>query len=153
MSLYHASCVCVYPDSGVLLRGDPGRGKSCLALRLIERELAVLVADDQVDLIAKDGVLQATAAERLAGFLEVRGLGIISMGYQDSVTLQLIIDLVTLEQVPQLPAPRFEMIEGISLPVLALSADDPAIVEKLVLAARLARKGEIFNEKIIADPF
>lgn len=155
MSLVHASCVSVLPDYGVLLRGAPGSGKSGLALRLIERELAALVADDQVELTTtgQDNVVHASAPERLAGLLEVRGLGILTMRHQDSVPLRLIIDLVTPEQVPQIPEPRFTTLNGISLPVLALSADDPAIVEKLVLAARLAGKGKIFSEKTLPDPF
>ncbi len=70
----HASAVTI-GDSGVLLRGPSGSGKSDLALRLIDGG-ARLVADDRVDIYqTRDGLMMAPP-ESLAGLLEVRGLGI-----------------------------------------------------------------------------
>ncbi|WP_040850329.1 HPr kinase/phosphorylase, partial [Nitrospirillum viridazoti] len=73
----HATCVSV-GGAGVLLRGASGSGKSDLALRLVDAG-ALLVADDQVALAADPTatLLTATAPERLAGLIEVRGLGIL----------------------------------------------------------------------------
>ena len=62
---------------GVLFEGDPGLGKSETALGLIKRGCA-LVADD-LTCIRKDvgsNMLFGSAAESTAGFMEIRGIGI-----------------------------------------------------------------------------
>jgi len=66
------------PDCGVLLIGRSGSGKSDLALRLIAAG-AELVADDRTDLFVRRGRLFATAPRRLAGLMEIRGVGIVSL--------------------------------------------------------------------------
>ena len=43
-------------EAGVLLLGEPGAGKSDIALRLIDND-GMLVADDQVELAIADGAL------------------------------------------------------------------------------------------------
>ena len=83
----HATCV-ARDGEGVLLLGPSGAGKSDLALRLLGRGFA-LVADDQVDII--DGM--ARAPERLAGLLEVRGLGIVRLPYLSQAKLKVVITL------------------------------------------------------------
>ena len=63
---------------GVLFEGDPGLGKSETALGLIRRGHA-LVADD-LTCIRKDignSVLFGSAADSTAGYMEIRGIGII----------------------------------------------------------------------------
>ena len=62
---------------GVLFEGDPGLGKSETALGLIKRG-AALVADD-LTCIRKDVVsnlLYASASDSTAGYMEIRGIGI-----------------------------------------------------------------------------
>ena len=62
---------------GVLFEGDPGLGKSETALGLIKRGCA-LVADD-LTCIRKDvgnNLLFGSAAESTAGYMEIRGIGI-----------------------------------------------------------------------------
>ena len=62
---------------GVLFEGDPGLGKSETALGLIKRGSA-LIADD-LTCIRKDGgnnVLYGSASESTAGYMEIRGIGI-----------------------------------------------------------------------------
>ena len=62
---------------GVLFEGDPGLGKSETALGLIKRGCA-LVADD-FTCIRKDvgnNLLFGSAAESTAGYMEIRGIGI-----------------------------------------------------------------------------
>lgn len=75
-------------DCGVLLVGASGSGKSDLALRLIAAG-AELVADDRSDLFVRRGSLYAKAPARLAGLLEVRGIGILELPHarQAQVTL------------------------------------------------------------------
>lgn len=63
---------------GVLFEGDPGLGKSETALGLIKRGYA-LVADDLTCLRKDAGsnLLFGSAADSTAGFMEIRGIGII----------------------------------------------------------------------------
>jgi HPr kinase/phosphorylase len=62
---------------GVLFEGDPGLGKSETALGLVKRG-AALVADD-LTCIRKDvagNILYGSASDSTAGFMEIRGIGI-----------------------------------------------------------------------------
>ena len=74
----YATCVKL-KNKGILIFGDSGSGKSDLALRLIYRHKATLVADDRVNLRSEKGKLIASAPKILKNLLEVRGLGIIKM--------------------------------------------------------------------------
>ncbi len=73
---------------GILLLGKSGSGKSDLALRLIAAG-AELVADDRTDLFVRRGRLYAKSPTRIAGLMEVRGVGILSFPHtgQTQVTL------------------------------------------------------------------
>lgn len=129
----HATCVAI-GDVGVLLRGGSGAGKSDVALRLIEAG-AKLVADDQVALMVMGETLQASAPEILRGKLEVRGCGIIDMPYRESVSLQLVIDLVQRAEVPRLPVETFCKIEDRDLPRYQLFPFEPSCPAKIGLLA------------------
>lgn len=64
---------------GVLIQGDSGIGKSETGLELVKRGHR-LVADDRVDIYAKDDVtLWGEPAEILQHLLEIRGVGIIDI--------------------------------------------------------------------------
>ena len=101
MVLVHASCVALAGE-GVLLRGAPGAGKSDLALRLIEGG-ARLVADDQVVLTSSGEALLAAPPSRIAGLLEVRGIGIVSMEFVHQCPVNLVVDLVQPNAVERMP--------------------------------------------------
>ena len=101
MVLVHASCVAL-ESKGVLLRGAPGAGKSDLALRLIEGG-ARLVADDQVALTSTGEALLAAPPARIAGLLEVRGIGIVSMDFVTQCPVHLVVDLVQPDTVERMP--------------------------------------------------
>lgn len=75
--LANVTCVAV-AGRGLLLEGPPGIGKSTLALALIDRG-AVLVGDDGVTLRHRHGRLWALPPPNIAGRLEVRGVGLISL--------------------------------------------------------------------------
>ena len=123
----HASAVAI-DGRGVLILGASGGGKSSLALRLIDRG-ATLVADDQVELWARDGRLRACALATIHGKLEVWGIGIFDCDVM-AAPIALAIDLDAAPQ--RLPAPLTIVIEGIALPVVALApfdADAPIKVE------------------------
>ncbi len=92
---------------GVLITGDSGTGKSELALDLISRG-HTLVADDAPDMTVTDReLIVGTCPELLAGYLDVRGLGVLDVRAMFGVaavktqqTLNLIIHLQSLANTP-----------------------------------------------------
>ncbi|USI73167.1 HPr kinase/phosphorylase [Sphingomonas morindae] len=121
-TLLHASCVAI-GDRGVLLAGASGSGKSDLALRLMDRG-ATLVSDDYTALAPRDGRLIATPPPRIAGSIEMRGVGILTVPHRAEVEVRLILDLETLPE--RLPVFDRRVIAGIALPFAALSALEPS---------------------------
>ena len=127
--LLHASCVQI-DGAGVLLLGPPGSGKSDLAFRLIDMG-GLLVADDQVALTAYLGMLNASVPDTIAGCLELRGMGIISVPYCARTTLSLAVHLAERNAIERLPESAFETYCGISLPRIDLHAFDISAVLKI----------------------
>ncbi len=141
MTLFHASCVRVL-DSGILLRGPSGSGKSDLALRLIDRG-AMLVADDYVEIRLEAARATARPPERLAGLIEIRGAGLIQMPWHPSVALDLVVDLVARAEMPRMPKAETVDIAGAPLPRVALHAFDASTPAKIrLLADRIATAEE-----------
>ncbi|WP_448586208.1 HPr kinase/phosphorylase [Thermaurantiacus sp.] len=140
--IIHGSCVAVR-GAGLLLLGRSGAGKSDLALRLIDRG-AVLVADDRVALTATDGALLASPPPRIAGLLEVRGVGILSLPFLTDVPLRLALDLDSPpERMPAAPPdwPR-RWFGDRDLPVLGFDPGPPSAALKAELAlVELGRHG------------
>jgi HPr kinase/phosphorylase len=139
--LVHGTCVAL-GKRAALLRGEPGSGKSDLALRFLalhgEGDLRpYLVADDQVWVEATDdGQALASVPETLTGLIEVRGLGIAEMPFLARAPLVLVCDLVSADQVPRMPPDPWDrsVVAGISLPSLMLSAFDASAPLKLRMA-------------------
>jgi serine kinase of HPr protein (carbohydrate metabolism regulator) len=93
----HASAV-VLGESGVMIRGASGDGKSSLALALVEAwdrrgDFACLVGDDRVTVRIVNGRALVSPHEKLSGLAEWRGIGLIERDYESSVVLALIVDL------------------------------------------------------------
>ncbi len=135
----HACCVAI-GGAGVLIRGPSGSGKSTLALNLIldaPRSLppAELVADDRVLLHRDGGALIARAPERLAGLMEVRGLGVRRFLFRPQVPLTHIVDLG--REGPRLPEAEeaYVMLEGVTLRHIVSVTPERA---RLLLATLLA---------------
>lgn len=134
----HATCV-AFENRGILLQGPSGSGKSDLALRLIE-DGARLVADDQVEVHAReDGRLEARAPDRIAGLLEVRGLGIIKMDHLETCTLVLAVDLVDASLIERMPDAAFTSITGGQLRQISLAPYEASAPAKLRQALRLVQ--------------
>jgi HPr kinase/phosphorylase len=123
MSLVHASAVLV-GETGVLIRGASGSGKSALVLALLfqAQPKAWLVADDQVALAAEDGRLIATVPPAIAGRLEIRGQGIVSRPHVSPARIRLVVDLLPPESCPRMPSAEeaTAIVEGVALPRLML---------------------------------
>ena len=148
MLTLHASCVSI-DGVALLLRGASGAGKSDLALRLLDAG-AALVADDQTCLQCEDGLLMASAPERLRGLLEIRGLGPVRMPAAAPAPVALLLDLVPLREVPRLPEPRYESILDVTLPCLSLYPFEASAPIKAVRALTRAIESRLFEPDEIA---
>lgn len=132
MVLVHASCVDL-EGRGVLLRGSPGVGKSDLALRLIEGG-ARLVADDQVALTSSGATLLAAPPPRIAGLLEVRGIGIVSMDFVPQSPVSLVVDLAPPESIERMPETATVDLSGHRVRRVALAPFEASTPAKIRLA-------------------
>jgi serine kinase of HPr protein (carbohydrate metabolism regulator) len=140
MSLIHATCVAV-TDTGIVIRGPSGAGKSDLALRLIDGG-AVLVSDDYCNISADAGRLHVAPPANIAGKIEVRGYGIISLPYRPSVTAGLIVDLKAETEIERMPDSQTCTIDGVTLPCLTVSAFAASAPAKIRLVLRALAGGE-----------
>lgn len=133
----HATAVAIVAGGGwhaVLLTGASGRGKSDLALRLIDRG-AVLVADDQVELRGCGDRLLAAPPPAIAGRLEVRGVGIVTVPHRAGVPVALLVDLDLAPE--RMPEAASRMLAGYPVPCLGLDphvASAPLKVERALTA-------------------
>lgn len=132
MTQVHGTSVAV-GDVAVLLRGAPGSGKSDLALRLLDGG-GRLVSDDRTRLERDDGRLVASSPGPMAGYLEVRGVGILKVASVERAPLGLVVDLVGEEAVERIPPPRTCEYLGITVPLLRLCSASPSAAAKLRLA-------------------
>ncbi len=101
----HANAL-VFNKKGLLIFGESGTGKSDLSLRLID-EGGILISDDYTMLSLKHATepletpslwtdipkIWASCPDTLAGFLEIRGLGIIKTPYIQTHPLDCVIKL------------------------------------------------------------
>ena len=136
--LRHATCIAIAIDGrhhGVLIEGPSGSGKSDLALRMIDRG-AILIADDYVETIGYAGGVRALCPARIAGKLEVRGVGIVDMPHCESPPVRLVVALGDVGE--RLPEPATRDVAGVALPLLRLDAREASAPLKLELALRLA---------------
>lgn len=125
----HASCV-ELEGTAVLLRGPSGSGKSDLSLRVIDSG-GRLVADDRTNLAVEDGHLYASPPDVIAGKLEVRGIGILSVPFASHARVGLVVDLVAPQDVERLPENRRCDYLGVSIPLIAMAPFEASAVAKL----------------------
>lgn len=124
----------------VLIRGPSGSGKSRLALALIEAgrsgilSFCRLVGDDRLHLETTAGRLLARPAAALIGLIELRGAGVIRLPYEPVAVVGLVVDLAATDadRMPQTERRR-TTIDGVSLPRLAVAADDDALPAVLAI--------------------
>ncbi|MBZ0230622.1 MAG: serine/threonine protein kinase, partial [Bauldia sp.] len=119
----HAGAVLV-GEAGILVRGRSGSGKSSLILALVAAapKSTWLVADDRVALVAAHGRLVASVPAAIAGRLEIRGQGIVSLPFVSPVVIRLVVDLLPVALCPRLPSAEEARVDalGVTLPRLAL---------------------------------
>ncbi|MCJ2060476.1 aldolase [Methylobacterium sp. J-048] len=123
MATVHAACVAL-GEAGILIRGPAGAGKSTLAILLAAEADGTFIADDRVICDRRSGSIVARPHDALAGMVEVRGQGILSvaalgLALRPEVDLRLAVDL--LMDLPRLPEPPDEAeILDLHLPRLVL---------------------------------
>jgi serine kinase of HPr protein (carbohydrate metabolism regulator) len=127
-------------SEGILLRGPSGAGKSDFALRLIDQG-ARLVADDQTELRREGDEIIMSAPATIAGQIEVRGLGIVSMSSVASAPLRLVVDLMASSEIERMPLPRACNFLGRAIPAIALAPFEASAPAKLRLALRSLAQG------------
>lgn len=128
----HATAVAI-GDVAVVIEGPSGAGKSDLALRLIDRG-AVLISDDRTMLARVGDRLMARAPDRMAGSIEVRGLGVMTVPHVDAIPVALIVTLGEEEQ--RMPERRVRNLAGIVVRELALAASRASAPLKVEWALR-----------------
>ena len=136
--LIHASAV-RFSNKGVLLLGPSAHGKSDLALRLIDAG-GVLIADDQVQLtIGSDHRLHAAPPACLRGLIELRGIGIMRVPFQEG-RLDLAVELLpSTVATDHLPEPSVVSWLGLDLPKISLQADVASAVARIRMTLNAER--------------
>lgn len=125
----HATAI-VIGKTGLLFVGPSGSGKSEMAFSFMtEAERcgleAALVADDQVFITYKDGAVIAHRPETIAGLLELRGSGIVSVKSVEAADMHYAVTSVPSLESPRLPPEdeRLDVGSGASLPLLRIPRD------------------------------
>ena len=121
--LHQATCVAI-AGRGLLIEGQPGSGKSSLALALVDRG-AVLVGDDGVLLEPRGTRLWALPPPHIRGLIEVRNVGLVTLPVTQA-PVALILRLAP--DAPRLPEDAGEEIRaGLALPALTLAPHTPVL--------------------------
>jgi serine kinase of HPr protein (carbohydrate metabolism regulator) len=129
-ALRQASCVAV-GGRAILIEGPPGAGKSTLALALIDRG-AELIGDDGVTLERRDDALWASPPPNIAGLIEVRNVGLVTLAVGEAPVALL---LRLSGAAPRLPERALaETILGCAIPALAFFACGPIPAQRAELA-------------------
>ena len=125
----HATAL-VIGEAGILIRGRSGRGKSALALALLdmagERGLfARLIGDDRIHIEAHGHRTLASGAPGITGLIERRGIGLARVGAEPAAVVRLVVDLLpegeALERLPE-EAAGIAALGDARLPRLAFDA-------------------------------
>lgn len=118
----------------LLIEGEPGSGKTSLALALIDRG-ATLIGDDGVRVVRSEDVLLAEPPPNIAGLLEVRNVGLITLPVTTApVALILRLD----PRAPRLPDPvTHRDLLDTAIPLLPFRAGDAVQALRAEHALRL----------------
>ena len=129
----HTTCISL-AGKGILILGAPGSGKSDLALRLIRHYGANLVSDDRTDIEIENNKVIAHTPPKIAGLLEVRGVGIQTIPYTKTTEINLAVELVKdYRDVDRLPDDIFYEIGGIKIPCIKLYPFEVTATDKIVI--------------------
>jgi HPr kinase/phosphorylase len=129
----HGTAVSIAGE-GVLIIGASGSGKSDMALRLIDRG-AVLICDDRVIIDSNAGQPALYTAPNIEGLIEIRGLAIVKVPFENGVNLRLVINLES--NIPRLTdGPALGDLAGYSIPHLSLAPFEASAAIKVEYALK-----------------
>lgn len=156
--IVHATSVAVSLGDGVFgvaLFGPAGSGKSDLALRLIDScpfQKTMLIADDRTLLTASDGVLTAIAPPRIAGLLEVRGVGVIASIHARPTPIVLAVEcLDRTEDVERIPLQRSKLLCGIAVLAIGMNPFEASAPAKVRVALRAVVEGLFRGDTALSE--
>ncbi|MAJ67820.1 MAG: hypothetical protein CMM89_06605 [Rickettsiales bacterium] len=124
----HATSVAI-EDNGVAIFGDPGSGKSDLALRLIDSG-ATLISDDITVFSKLEKNINLFGIENTKGLLEVREVGIITVPYVEGIKLKLVVRL-TDKVIERIPKKNQINLLGLKFPKLEINGKNSSSVAKV----------------------
>ena len=124
----HATSVAM-EDNGVAIFGDPGSGKSDLALRLIDSG-ATLISDDITVFSKLEKNINLFGIENTKGLLEVREVGIITVPYVEAIKLKLVVRL-TDKVIERIPKKNQINLLGLKFPKLEINGKNSSSVAKV----------------------
>ena len=141
----HATAV-IHGESGVLILGPSGSGKSALALALIARAssagaFCALIGDDRVFVRKAHGRLIASGAGNMAGVIERRMAGLIQVQHEPAAIVRLAVELCERGgRWPRMPDDDEDSLTvgEVGLPRLALDSALGVCDQALVVEERLA---------------
>ena len=124
------ACALRIGEAGLLIRGASRSGKSSLTLALIEEAKAQgrparLVADDRFGLRHEEGALYAQPHPAIAGQIEKRGFGILTLPHEPRVRLTHVIDLTDQSPPKELVERGGYAVDGVTLTRFELPAGEP----------------------------
>lgn len=124
--LAHATAI-VVGETGLILVGPPGSGKSSLALQTLfsarlAGHFAALLSDDQVFLEATPDGVMGFAPPSIAGMIELRGSGIGHVQSVPEAMIHFAVRLIEVHSDNRIPLEnqRWKADEGIELPLVTM---------------------------------
>jgi HPr kinase/phosphorylase len=140
----HATAV-IHGETGILILGPSGSGKSALALALLARASAAgafgaLIGDDRVFVREAQGRLIVRGAANMAGIIERRTAGLIQVRHEPAAVARLAVELCERgRRWPRMPDENDGLtIGGVELPRLALDSSLGVCDQALAVEERLA---------------
>src|SRR5580693_9397150 len=140
----HATAV-VYGEFGVLILGPSGSGKSALALALMARAssqgvFGALIGDDRIFVSKAHGRLIARGAANMAGVIERRSAGLITVPHEPVAVVLLAVELCERgRRWPRMPNDDDDLVVGeVTLPRLALDSNLSGCDQVLAIEERVA---------------
>lgn len=143
-SYFNATSI-FFQGCGILITGKPGSGKSSLALALLDKG-AQLISDDITCLNVCDRKLMALPPSLIAGGLEVRGLGLVSIpnSLKKPVQIHMLIELNEGKS-ERCPADfQYVSVHGIKIPAFQFKMFEFALTNKVIMAIKLLKKEIVF---------
>jgi HPr kinase/phosphorylase len=140
----HATAV-IHGESGVLILGPSGSGKSALALALMARAtgagaFCALIGDDRVFVRKAGDRLIAWGAANMAGVIERRMAGLLAVRHESAAVVRLAVELCERRsRWPRMPDDDAGLVIGeVALPRLALDSGLSVCDQGLAVEERLA---------------